>query len=216
MRKRGLIRVNSLYRARTIRLLIIAFLAIAVFSSGCSGKIETPREDIIPGVMLRPGLATVGDEMKLHSNAFKDHGTMPVKYARQTIAGGRNISVPLSWEEVPEGTESFALVMVDISARNWVHWIVINIPAETRSIEEGASGLRMPVGSRELLNTFGTPNYGGPQPPQGTGIHSYVTTLYALSVEELPLPESTSYSGFIKAIEGKILAKASLSGGFSQ
>lgn len=215
-KKRDLATARSIPKSSAIWLLVIIFLPIAVISSRCAGKTETPGEDTKSGMVLRLGPTMVSDEMNLFSSAFKGNEIIPIKYARQTIAGGSNISISLNWEEVPEETKSFALVMIDVSARNWAHWMVINISAETRSIEEGASGSRMPAGSKELFNTFGTPGYGGPQPPKGTGVHQYVTTLYALSVDKLSLPESTSYSDFLKAIEGKILAKASLSGGFSR
>jgi len=56
-------------------------------------------------------------------------------------AGGKNISVPVSWKNVPAGAKSFALSIVDPHpvAQNWVHWLVINIPKEVTVIEEGAS-----------------------------------------------------------------------------
>ena len=64
----------------------------------------------------------------------------------------------------------------------------------------------------ELENSFGFNGYGGPQPPKGTGEHPYVCTLYALSVEKMDLEPETSLSEFKKALEGKILAEASLTG----
>ena len=126
--------------------------------------------------------------MEISSSAFKDGGKIPIQYVMPG-AGGKNISVPLSWKNAPSGTKSFALSMVDPHpvAQNWVHWLVINIPARAASLEEGASGKKMPPGSVELKNSFGDIGYGGPQPPKGTGDHPYVFTLYALNVEKLDL-----------------------------
>ena len=78
--------------------------------------------------------------MEITSTAFKDGGKIPIQYVMPG-AGGKNISVPLSWKNVPPGTKSFALSMVDPHpvAQNWVHWLVINIPANATSLEEGAS-----------------------------------------------------------------------------
>jgi len=101
-------------------------------------------------------------------------------------------------------------------AQNWVHWLVINIPKEVTSLEEGASRKRMPQGSVELRNSFGDVGYGGPQPPRGTGDHSYVVTLYALNVEKLDLKTDTSLSAFKKAIEGKVIASASITGKYGR
>src|SRR4030043_1410347 len=126
-------------------------------------------------------------------------------------AGGKNISLPLSWKNVPAGVKSFALSVVDPHpvAQNWVHWLVINIPKEVTRIEEGASGKSMPSGSIELKNPFGDIGCGGPQPPKGTGEHPYVVTVYALNVENLALGSSPSLAAFKKAIEGKGIESAS-------
>ena len=154
-----------------------------------------------------------GDTMQLSSAAFKDGGKIPIQYV-MPAAGGKNISLPLSWQGAPQGTKSFAVTIVDPHpvARNWVHWMAINIPAQTSSLEEGASPKNMPVGAKELRNSFGSSGYGGPQPPSGTGDHPYVVTLYALSVDKLELPASTSLAAFNQAIAGKVLASAAVTG----
>jgi len=158
-----------------------------------------------------------GGTMEISSAAFKDGEKIPIQYVMPG-AGGKNISVPLAWKNVPAGTKSFCLSIVDPHpvAQNWVHWLVINIPAQTTSIEEGASRKRMPKGSVELKNSFGEIGYGGPQPPKGTGDHPYVVSLYALSVEKLDLGMSTFLSAFKKAIEGKVIGSASITGKYGR
>jgi Raf kinase inhibitor-like YbhB/YbcL family protein len=153
--------------------------------------------------------------MKLQSAAFKEGERIPVKYTMPAV-GGENISIPLSWDDAPPGTRSFALITVDPHpvANNWVHWMVINIPPEISSIMEGASQNIMPAGAVELQNSFGDLGYGGPQPPRGTGDHPYVTTLYALKVEELELGVKTGLKAFKQALEGKVLQETSLTGKF--
>ena len=155
--------------------------------------------------------------MECFSSAFNNGERIPVQYVMPG-AGGKNISVPLSWKNFPAGTKSFTLAVIDPHpmAQNWIHWIVINIPADVDSIEEGASGKNMPQGSIELMNSFGLPGYGGPQPPRGTGDHPYVFTLYALNVEELNLGVNTSFTAFKKALEGKVLGSAILSGKYGR
>lgn len=155
--------------------------------------------------------------MEILSSAFKDGEKIPVQYVMPG-AGGKNISVPLFWKNIPSGTKSLALSMVDPHpvAQNWVHWLAINIPANVVSIEEGASKKKMPSGTVELNDSSGNIGYGGPQPPKGTGDHPYVFTLYALNVEKLNLGANTSLSVFKKALEGKILGSATLTGKYGR
>ena len=155
--------------------------------------------------------------MRITSPAFSDGGTIADKYVMQGI-GGKNISIPLKWDDSPSETKSFALSIVDIHpvAREWVHWLAVNIPANVNSIPEGASGKAMPRGCFELANSFGGIGYGGPQPPKGTGDHPYVITLYALNVEKLPLSFNTSLSDFRKSLIKKILATASITGKYGR
>ena len=158
-----------------------------------------------------------GEKMEIQSSAFKDGGKIPVQYV-MVAAGGKNLSIPLTWKNVPAGTKSFALSVVDPHpvAQNWVHWLVANIPANVTAIVEGGSGKKMPPGSMELKNSFGQVGYGGPQPPQGSGEHPYVVTLYAMNVEKLGLGLNTSLAAFKKALEGKVIQSASVTGKYER
>ena len=155
--------------------------------------------------------------MRVHTEAFGDQESIPVRYCMPG-AGGKNISIPLQWSEVPQGVKSFAVSVIDPHpvANNWIHWLVINIPADTRSLPEGASGSNMPGGAKELQNSFGKPGYGGPQPPKGTGEHPYVVTVYALDTEGLDLNPKAGLEVFQGAIEGHVLGKAEVTGLFEQ
>jgi len=155
--------------------------------------------------------------MEIQSSAFKDGGKIPIQYV-MVAAGGKNLSVPLAWKNIPSGTQSFALSMVDPHpvAQNWVHWFVINIPASTTSLAEGVSKKQMPPGATELRNSFGEIGYGGPQPPKGSGEHPYVITLYALNMEKLELGVNTSLAAFKKMIEGKVIQSASITGKYER
>ncbi len=150
--------------------------------------------------------------MEISSPAFKHKGGIPDKYAKGSF------SIPLSWKNVPQGSKSLALSIVDIHpvAQNWVHWLVINIPPQVTSLEEGVSKKKMPSGAMELKNSWGDIGYGGPEPPPGSGEHSYVITIYALNVEKLNLSPNTSLSKFDQALKGKVLGSASLTGLYSR
>lgn len=151
------------------------------------------------------------------SQAFSDGGRIPARHAATGVAGGENISPPLDWTGAPPDTRSFAIATVDHHpvARMWVHWLVVDVPATATGVPDAASGtVAMPGGCRELDNTGGTPGWGGPRPPVGTGDHDYVTTVYALDVGRLDLPDRASLPAFEGALEGHVLARASVTGLF--
>ena len=93
-----------------------------------------------------------------------------------------------------------------------MHWLLLDIPAKTAGIAEGTSARKIPPGSKELYNSFGEAGYGGPEPPEGSGPHRYVITLYALDIEKLDLTANASLAAFRKIIEGRVVASASLTG----
>lgn len=158
-----------------------------------------------------------GGKMKLFSSAFSDGGRIPIKYVMPGV-GGENISPPLQWEGAPEGTMSFALSCYDPHpvARNWVHWLVINIPSTVHGLSEGASGKSMPSPAVELVNSFGFAGYGGPQPPPGTGDHPYVFTVYALKVAEVDLSGRLSIREFEDSLKPYVLGKIAITGYFGR
>ncbi len=106
---------------------------------------------------------------------------------------GDNVSPQLEWENAPEGTKSFAVTCFDPDAPTgcgfW-HWQVINIPASTTSLEQGASG-KLAAGL-EMRNDYGFNGYGGACPPEGHGMHRYQFTVWALPVEKLEVPDDAS------------------------
>ncbi|HAP36395.1 MAG TPA: YbhB/YbcL family Raf kinase inhibitor-like protein [Bacteroidetes bacterium] len=152
--------------------------------------------------------------MNIISSAFQEGKTIPTKFAYHGVDGGKNISLPFSWSEIPPAVKSFAISIVDPHpvAKNWVHWFIINIPANVTTLVEGASQKFIPTGAKELLNTYGTLGYGGPEPPKGSGAHPYVATLYALNVDKIDLPEKTTLSEFNNALERKTITTAKVTG----
>ncbi|MEP6987935.1 MAG: YbhB/YbcL family Raf kinase inhibitor-like protein [Chloroflexota bacterium] len=144
--------------------------------------------------------------MRLKSSAFEDTQLIPPKYAK----AGENVSPPLSWENIPDGTKSFALSIVDHHpvAKNFVHWLVVDIGADVTALLESASAQVMPAGSKELKA------YTGPNPPSGS--HDYELTLYALKTASLDLPKKVSLNIFKDVVEQNTLATAKLIGKFTK
>lgn len=150
--------------------------------------------------------------LSLSSPAFRPDGEIPVQFT----CDGRDLSPPLAWSGVPEGTRSLALIVDDPDApdprapkRTWVHWVLYDVPPSADRLAEGASQGRLPEGAREGTNDFERTGYGGPCPPVGR--HRYVHKLYALDTV-LPDLGAPSKAELEKAMEGHIIARAELVG----
>lgn len=117
------------------------------------------------------------ETMKITSAAFKDGEKIPEKYTCE----GENISPPIQWADLPEGTKTLALVCNDPDAPRggFVHWLIYNIPPARGGFEEGIE-LKdlLPDGTRQGINNARKIGYYGPCPPSGT--HHYEFTLYAI------------------------------------
>ena len=149
--------------------------------------------------------------MQLSSPAFGDRGVIPVHHTCE----GEDVSPPLSWSAVPDGTRSFALVVDDPDApdptapqRVWVHWVVVDLDPGLRALEPGASS-RLPEGARNGTNDWGAREWGGPCPPIGR--HRYFFKLYALDCV-LPRLVAPTKAELEAAMDGHILAEAEIVG----
>jgi Raf kinase inhibitor-like YbhB/YbcL family protein len=151
-------------------------------------------------------------EIKVTSSAFAEGGLIPAKYT----CDGSDISPPLQWEAVPEGTKSIALISDDPDAPmgTWVHWVLFNLPAETKKLEENIPPDKtLPNGARQGTTDFKRIGYGGPCPPSGT--HRYYFKIYALDTK-LDLATGAKKSELLKAMEGHILGQGQLMGKYKR
>jgi Raf kinase inhibitor-like YbhB/YbcL family protein len=151
--------------------------------------------------------------LKLTSDAFKNDGFIPADYSGE----GRNISPPLRWSGVPEGTREFVLICEDPDAPQkdpFVHWLIYNVSPNTTFLPEGVlpeKTLGAPIRADQGKNSFGNYGYGGPLPPIGHGVHHYYFKLYALNAE-LGLKPGATKDELLDAIDGHILDGAQLMG----
>ncbi|MBD3328845.1 YbhB/YbcL family Raf kinase inhibitor-like protein, partial [Candidatus Peregrinibacteria bacterium] len=124
---------------------------------------------------------------------------------------GADISPPLKFEDIPDGTSTLALIVddPDAPAGTFVHWVVWNINPTTMEIPENS----VPAEAAEGTTDFNKTGWGGPCPPDKE--HRYYFKLYALDTE-LKLPETTTKKDLETAMEKHILAKAELMGRYDQ
>lgn len=137
----------------------------------------------------------------LTSPDFKDQDSIPSKFTCK----GDDATPTLTWDGVPAGTQTFVLTMVDPEATHgsWTHWVVYNIPANVKKIDDKSDA------GMGGFNSWKKTTYGGPCPPSGT--HHYIFTLYAVDII-LGLKTTPTLEELTEAIEPHILGKAQLIG----
>jgi Raf kinase inhibitor-like YbhB/YbcL family protein len=152
--------------------------------------------------------------LTLTSTAFAHGAAIPKLYTCE----GKDVSPPLSWSGLPEGTKSLAWIVDDPDApdpaapqRTWVHWVLYNIPPDAKGLAENVKDLA--TGTLEGLNDWKRTGYGGPCPPIGR--HRYFFKLYALDTL-LPDLKRPNKAALEKAMEGHVLGKAELVGTYQK
>lgn len=112
-------------------------------------------------------------DFTLTSSAFPPGGEIPSQFT----CDGDDVSPDVSWSGAPDGVASFALVVDDPDANDFLHWAVLDFAgSETGSLPSGYS--ESVDASQQATNDFGRVGWGGPCPPSGT--HTYRFRLYAL------------------------------------
>ncbi|MDB5272001.1 MAG: phospholipid-binding protein precursor ybcl [Chitinophagaceae bacterium] len=159
--------------------------------------------------------ASYSQTFTLKSSDLGGQGTTNQVFNGFGCTGG-NISPQLSWENVPEGTKSFAINMYDPDAptgSGFWHWVVFDIPAGTKELKANAGNPEknlLPAGAIQSLTDFGKAGYGGPCPPEGHGFHQYIITIYALKTDKLGLDKNTNPAMVGFYLNGNTIQKSSL------
>ncbi len=155
--------------------------------------------------------------MTITSSAFKSGEPIPKKYT----GDGLDVSPPLTWSGIPEGTRELVLICDDPDApmvEPWVHWIVYGISPDVKGLPEGKSGEDISgkfEGMKEGTNSWGKTGYGGPAPPHGHGVHHYIFTIYALDTT-LEVPSGATKKDMFQAMGQHVLENSELVGTYER
>lgn len=203
----------------------IVLAAVAAIAAACGdgdgGDAQTPAATATPAAATAAASVTPAGSpapaataspdasaMRLTSEMFGDGETIPADFT----CDGANVSPPLAWDNVPEGTQSFALIMDDPDAPggDFVHWVLYDIPGNVRALPEAVPAGETVAGiGTQGVNGANQPGFIGSCPPSGE--HRYQYTLYALDTV-LGLPPRATKAELLAAMEGHILAQARLTG----
>jgi Raf kinase inhibitor-like YbhB/YbcL family protein len=181
-------------RKITTRLCLVA-LGVAGVVRSADAPFTLTSPDLPPGKPI---------PQQFTANAFGCHGP--------------NESPTLQWSHPPAGTRSFAITMFDPyrpPASGWWHWVVYDIPATAAELPRKAGdpgNPGMPAGAKQAPpdGEAPEPHYYGPCPDEGDPPHHYTITVYALSVDHLEVPSTSTPANIDYAISTKTLAKSTI------
>ena len=150
--------------------------------------------------------------LEISSPAFNDGDNIPKKYGCK-YNGGSNISIPLEFSNIPDDAKSLALIIDDpdamsVAGKIWVHWILVDIPTETKQLTEVKDG-KLSIGQTGR-NSNGKKNYGGPCPPNG--VHVYNIKVYALNIGIKKSLGAMTQKKFEKKYKKEIISSSMISG----
>ena len=193
----------------------------------------TPAAEVTPSDLSDSG-AGIQQEFEASivftSPVFNEKRRIPKNHTCTEISANvPNISPPLAWEGLPDGTVSLALIMdsLEVEGGERVHWVMWNMPPTLTGLEENVEHAeKLPDGTAQGTNGAEEVGYLGPCPPvivtgfgvQGTvgekkkrDIEKYYFKLYALGTM-LDLPSSTTKADLLAAMDGHVLAAGELAG----
>ena len=162
-------------------------------------------------------VARAAGVLTLSSSSVADNGTLAVKNAcadkqRSPNCVGENLSPPLAWENVPEGTKSFALILVDPEGRAPAgvnHMVIYGIPADIKGFAEGE--LSQPsekyVGGKSTMEKA---TYWGPGTPPNTDWHHYTFVLIATDLDPKALQPGLTRDELAAALKDHVKGSAGL------
>lgn len=154
--------------------------------------------DLLALAIISAGTLTV------RSTAFANKHYIPARFTCE----GLNLNPELVISDIPENTQSLALIVDDPDSPNGAfdHWIMWNIPVTKKIKENSAPGVQGKNGRAEN-------KYTGPCPPNG--IHEYHFRVYALD-NKIDLPADSDKKALLKAMEGHIISSGELIGLYKQ
>jgi Raf kinase inhibitor-like YbhB/YbcL family protein len=148
------------------------------------------------------------------STAFIEGGEIPVVHTCKDA----NTSPALSWTGAPSGTQSFAVVLTDLSLTpHLVHWVIYDIPAGSAGLPGSVENAYAPAnvaGAHQAVSVHAPiVGYYGPCPPSK---HTYELAAYALDVATLPgATDQTSRADALTSILSHKLGNGTLTGTYT-
>jgi Raf kinase inhibitor-like YbhB/YbcL family protein len=151
----------------------------------------------------------------LTSSAFSEGATIPAT----NTCSGTNTSPPLAWSEAPRDTNSYAVLLTDLSI-SLTHWVIYDIPTTATGLPASVDNVYAPANVASAHQTVSgassTIGYVGQCPRAAPPVHMYQFAVYALDTAALPgASAQTTASQAVNAIRAHQRGKATLTGSYT-
>lgn len=191
---------------KIIRILCSCLVVFLVLTCGCTAPGNTSPDSLsAPAITSIPTqVSTASEDFTLSVDAVTPGSTLPQEFT----CTGSSRTPGVSWVNVPAGTKSFVLILDDPDAASgtFTHWLIYNIPPDTRSIDPGQpDGKVLSDGAQIGTNSADSRGYYPPCPPPGKA-HRYIFRLYAV---DMIISQPTADRASINwALDGHTLGKS--------
>ncbi|WP_292000489.1 YbhB/YbcL family Raf kinase inhibitor-like protein [Caldivirga sp.] len=170
--------------------LAVALVVVVMFNEVSGGKVN----------VYEPNLGLGGFSIKVP--IYGNGSTIPSSYA----CNGVNFtsSPPVIISNIPPGTKSLMVIMIDVDANMFIHWALINAPPVSLIPPNLPHSFNTSFGE-QLINDFGNVGFNGPCPPSR---HTYIIIVYALDSMINIKGGKYTYVQLVGMIKNHVLATA--------
>lgn len=164
-------------------LILTVIIIIVVLAGGCISSAPSSPVSPAPSKPADQGASSTAPPgaFSIRAASLVPGSVLPDVYTCK----GASESPEVTWDGVPAGTKSLALILDDPDAPGgrFTHWLVFNIPPDSRGLPRAQPNAKVLAnGAQQGETSGGSRGYYPPCPPIGTS-HRYVFRLYAVDMD---------------------------------
>jgi hypothetical protein len=164
-------------------LILTVIIIIVVLAGGCISSAPSSPVSPAPSKPADQGASSTAPPaaFSVRAASLVPGSVLPDVYTCK----GASESPEVTWDGVPAGTKSLALILDDPDAPGgrFTHWLVFNIPPDSHGLSRAQPNAKVLAnGAQQGETSGGSRGYYPPCPPIGTS-HRYVFRLYAVDMD---------------------------------
>ena len=164
-------------------LILTVIIIIVVLAGGCISSAPSSPVSPAPSKPADQGASSTAPPgaFSIRAASLVPGSVLPDVYTCK----GASESPEVTWDGVPAGTKSLALILDDPDAPGgrFTHWLVFNIPPDSRGLSRAQPNAKVLAnGAQQGEHSGGSRGYYPPCPPIGSS-HRYVFRLYAVDMD---------------------------------